>query len=144
MFYNLGKRHVWQRARAWAADHRARAGYPSSSLGAGSRLCRASRSIPPPNVENSKKFGSKRILILFSLLKVRHHPSVDGLGQRSDRDDDWLLSLFLGGSHVAEHLQQYEVVDDFKATAITYELRAGASMLESSYRIGRQFSVSCA
>ncbi len=47
MFYDGSKRHVWQRARAWAADHRARAGYPSSPPGAGSRLCRASRSIPP-------------------------------------------------------------------------------------------------
>jgi hypothetical protein len=37
VFYSVNKRHVWQRARAWAADHRARAGYPSSTLGAGSR-----------------------------------------------------------------------------------------------------------
>jgi hypothetical protein len=49
MFYDASKRHVRQRARAWAADHRARAGYPIPALGAGSRLCRASRSIPPPN-----------------------------------------------------------------------------------------------
>ena len=41
-------------ARAWAADHRARAGSPSSSLGAGSRLCRASRSIPPPRVNHTR------------------------------------------------------------------------------------------
>ena len=39
LFYSIPKRHVWQRARAWAADHRARAGYPSPTLGAGSRLC---------------------------------------------------------------------------------------------------------
>jgi len=37
------------RTRAWAATDLARAGSPSSTPGAGSRLCRASRSIPPPN-----------------------------------------------------------------------------------------------
>ncbi len=36
-------------ALTWAATDRARAGSPSSTLGAGSRLCRASRSTPPPN-----------------------------------------------------------------------------------------------
>ncbi len=43
------------RARAWAADHRAWAGYPSSSPGAGSRLRTriAPRSIPPPHRKNA-------------------------------------------------------------------------------------------
>jgi hypothetical protein len=53
MFYTTFKRHVRHERMTWAATDRARAGYPSPTLGAGSRLRLspqtggASRSIPP-------------------------------------------------------------------------------------------------
>jgi hypothetical protein len=53
MFYPTIKRHVRHERMTWAATDRARAGSPSPTLGAGSRLRlspqtgRASRSIPP-------------------------------------------------------------------------------------------------